>query len=183
MGVERLPVGAHEKRRNRSFDGGHPSGCFRIARRNAIPDSPDVFPGLPAHAIEECELQVVGLVSVPAVAKCSPCGEVSSHLYLIHCGDERDIYIGPRSERSRPALHRRARLLAQTRGDVRSCRRPAECQRHSVLGVAVDSVRADFRHQAGDGLSPGHPRIRVPWSHIIMGNSTRTPRRWKSAII
>ena len=29
----------------------------------------------------------------------------------------------------------------------------------------------------------GWPGSRVPWSHIIMGNSTRTPRRWKSATI
>ena len=34
-------------------------------------------------------------------------------------------------------------------------------------------------------IASGHgiPGSRVPWSHIIIGNSTRTPRRWKSATI
>ena len=58
-----------------------------------------------------------------------------------------------------------------------------EGQRHAILRIAVDAVGVDLLHEFRDGLRPGLPGSRVPWSHIIMGNSTRTPRRWKSATI
>src|SRR6185437_17167999 len=44
-----------------------PARGLGIPWRDAVPDAPDVLPAFPALAIEERELQVVGLVPVPAV--------------------------------------------------------------------------------------------------------------------
>ena len=47
----------------------------------------------------------------------------------------------------------------------------------AVLGVAVNAVRADPAMISAMASGQGWPGSRVPWSHIIMGKSTRTPRR------
>ena len=53
-----------------------------------------------------------------------------------------------------------------------------EGQRHAVLRVAVDAVGIDLLHEFRDGIVARlFPDLCVPWSHIIMGNRTCTPRR------
>src|ERR1700679_1159406 len=60
-GIERLPSWTHEKRRNTTLDSCHAARCFAVARCDAIPNAPDILPTLPAHSVEECKLQIVGL--------------------------------------------------------------------------------------------------------------------------
>ncbi len=64
--VERLPVRTDEKRRDGALDGGHAAGGLSVARRDAVPDAPDVLPALPTFAVEEGVLQIVGLIAIPA---------------------------------------------------------------------------------------------------------------------
>ncbi len=66
--IEGLPVRADEEGREGALDGCHAAGGFAVARGDAVPNAPDVFPALPAFAVEEGVLQIVGLVAVPAVA-------------------------------------------------------------------------------------------------------------------
>src|SRR5208337_1922513 len=65
--VERFPTLTDEERRHDTLDGCDPSRCLAIARSHAVPDTPYVFPTLPTLAIEECKLQIVCLVAIPAV--------------------------------------------------------------------------------------------------------------------
>ncbi len=66
-GIKRAPLPAREKWSDGTFDGCHPPGRFGVARSDPIPDTPDILPTLPAFAIEEGKLQVVGFVTVPAI--------------------------------------------------------------------------------------------------------------------
>ena len=68
------------------------------------------------------------------------------------------------------------RLKGQRMADLLRGQRKA--QRHAVLRVAVDAVGVDLPSSASAMASgQGLPASCVPWSHIIMGKSTRTPRR------
>ena len=64
--IERLPPLADEERRDAALDRRHAPRGFAVARGHAIPYAPDVFPALPAFAVEKCKLQIVGLVAIPA---------------------------------------------------------------------------------------------------------------------
>ena len=66
-GRHRFPVFADQERRYPTLDSGNAPGGFRVARRDSIPDTPDVLPTFPANSVEESELQVVGLVTIPPV--------------------------------------------------------------------------------------------------------------------
>src|SRR5208337_4885317 len=57
-----------QKGRYAALDGRDAARGFGVARVDADPDAPDVLPALPALAVEEGELQVIGLVRAPAVA-------------------------------------------------------------------------------------------------------------------
>src|SRR5215467_3965225 len=54
----RLPIDATEKRCDAALHGCHPADSFRVARREAIPYSPDVLPTFPAFAVKERILQI-----------------------------------------------------------------------------------------------------------------------------
>ena len=68
MGVCGSQRGTDQEIGEAALDLGDAADGFRVARRDAVPDAPDVLPAFPPHAVEESELQVVGLVRVPAVA-------------------------------------------------------------------------------------------------------------------
>ena len=46
------------------------AGGFPIARRDAVPDTPDIFPALPALAVKESILQIVGLARDSSDRRC-----------------------------------------------------------------------------------------------------------------
>src|ERR1700748_3780316 len=52
-GIERLPIGANEERRNSTLDRRHAPRRLSVAWSNPIPDAPDVFPALPTHTVKE----------------------------------------------------------------------------------------------------------------------------------
>src|ERR1700723_1836084 len=62
-----FPIFADQKRRDRPLESSDAPGGFAIARRDSVPDAPDVFPTLPSDSIEKRELQVVGLITIPTV--------------------------------------------------------------------------------------------------------------------
>src|SRR5580692_3380892 len=64
---KRFPIFTHQKWRNPTLNRSYAPGRFTVAGRDAIPDALDIFPTLPAHSIEKRELQVVSLVSAPAI--------------------------------------------------------------------------------------------------------------------
>src|SRR5271154_5257969 len=64
--IERLPAWAGEERSHRALNSRRAAHCLSVARSHAIPDTPNIFPALPSLAVEECELQVVRLVAIPA---------------------------------------------------------------------------------------------------------------------
>src|ERR1019366_8253338 len=65
--VKRLPIKTNEERSECPFYACNPPRCLSIRRRNAVPDSPDVFPAFPTFPVEEGELQIGNLVFVPAI--------------------------------------------------------------------------------------------------------------------
>ena len=65
--VKGLPSLARKEARDASLDGCHAASCLAVSWRDAVPNSPNVFPDLPAFAIEERVLQVVRFVSIPAI--------------------------------------------------------------------------------------------------------------------
>ena len=93
-GIERLPLGADEERRNAALDGGDAARGFGVAGIDAVPDAPDVLPALPAHAVEEGELQVAGLVRVPAVADVDHVAGLKPLVAVDH-GDEGKAVLAP----------------------------------------------------------------------------------------
>src|ERR1700733_5100526 len=64
-GIKRFPSGAGEEWGDSALNRRHPTCRLSISRSYAIPDTPYVFPALPAFAVEESELQIIGLVAIP----------------------------------------------------------------------------------------------------------------------
>src|SRR5450755_1314092 len=64
---ERLPFRGAKKRGNGTLYGGDTASCFGITRSDPVPDSPNILPAFPAHAVEERKLQVAGFVAIPAI--------------------------------------------------------------------------------------------------------------------
>src|ERR1700690_431271 len=62
-----LPIPTHEERRDPAFKGGYAPCSFAVSRCDPIPDTPDVLPTLPTDSVEKRELQVICLVTVPAI--------------------------------------------------------------------------------------------------------------------
>ena len=100
----------------------------------------------------------------------------SSHLYLSTMGNERVLILPPGHHVPGQSFIGwiAFRLERQRMTDLVGGQRKR--QRHAVLRVAIDSVGAYFRHQLGNRIGPRIPMSRVPWSHIIIGNKTFTPR-------
>ena len=94
-GIERFPVLADKERRDGALDGRDTPRRLRIARRDAVPDAPDVFPALPSHAIEERKLQIV-VLSLSHRSLMLTMWRVSSHLYRSTIGNERKGILSPR---------------------------------------------------------------------------------------
>ncbi len=139
-----------------------------VARSDAVPDAPDVFPALPADAVEECELQIVRLVCASSDRKCSPCGAVRAtcicrpwerigywywpHVITFQASASSD---GPPSGSNASGCPILSAAMRKR-------------ERHSVLRVAVDSVGPDFRHQFRNRIGPrlaGIARALVPHHH------------------
>ena len=56
-----------EEGRDSAFDGCDTPSGFAVARHDAIPDAPDIFPALPANPVEKRELKIIRLLPLPAV--------------------------------------------------------------------------------------------------------------------
>src|ERR1700739_4474606 len=87
-GVERLPVGTDEKRRDTTLNGRDATRGFCIAGVDSVPDAPDILPAFPTDAVEEGELQVVSFVGGPAIADVDHMARFKPFVAVDH-GDER----------------------------------------------------------------------------------------------
>src|SRR5215813_2342041 len=65
--IKRLPACAHEKWCDSALDGSHAACRLAIARRNPIPNTPDVLPTFPADTVKERKLQVICFVACPSM--------------------------------------------------------------------------------------------------------------------
>ena len=65
--IQRFPIAAHEVFGYGALETGDAARGFPIAGRDSIPDAPDIFPTLPTNSVEKRELQIVGLVAIPAI--------------------------------------------------------------------------------------------------------------------
>ena len=162
-----LPIGAYEKWGNGTFDCSHASRGFSISRSDPIPDAPDVLPAFPAHSVEECKLQVVGLVAFPAIRDIYHVPRFQPFVFVDHRYKRKLILPPGHHVPSKRFVSGTAfRLECQRVSDlVGSCR---EGEWHSILGVAIDAVGSDLRHQLGNGIRPIHARISgslVPHHH------------------
>src|SRR5579859_6209313 len=63
-----LPIAADQQAGKGALDAGDPAQRLGVARRQAVPDAPDVFPTFEPNAVEERLLQIVGVIAGPAVA-------------------------------------------------------------------------------------------------------------------
>src|SRR5882724_3428085 len=93
-GSERLPILAHQEGRHGSLQGGYPASCFGIAGRYSVPDPPDIFPTLPADAVEKSELQIIGLVAIPAVGNMDHMARFEP-LVTVYPRHERKLILAP----------------------------------------------------------------------------------------
>src|SRR5580700_12127198 len=94
-GKKWFPIFAHQKRGNSSLNRRDSPRCFTVARRDSVPDAPDVFPALPADSVEERELQVIGLVAVPAIRDVHHVARLEP-LVAIDARREREFVLAPR---------------------------------------------------------------------------------------
>ena len=165
---ERLPLAAYQKRRQRAFQHRHAAGRFGIARRDAVPDSPDVFPTLKADAVEERVLQVGGVIAIPAIGDVYHVTRLQPFVVINARRERRNSVLSPRhqvvGERfvGRAAFGLEDERMSNFVGGFR------ERQRNAVLRVAVDSVGADISHDFRDRVGPrlaGIARALVPHHH------------------
>src|SRR3569833_2209323 len=144
--VKGLPLLADQKRRHRALDGCDSTYGFAVAWGDSIPDSPDVFPALPAFAVEERKLEVVGFVSRPSildihlVARLKPAKSIDR-------GNSLESIVAPRQKVPSEAFVVRSvfRLTGERVAYFFCCER--EGKRYAILCVAVDSVGIDLFHQ------------------------------------
>src|SRR5438094_434118 len=94
-GRMRLPVRAHQQFRKLPLDARHAPQRLGVARRDLIPDAPDVLPAFVAHAVEEGVLQIIGLVAAPASADVDHVARLEP-LELADAGDKRILPVAPR---------------------------------------------------------------------------------------
>ena len=150
-----LPLGADQEIGEAALDLGDAADGLGVARRDAVPDAPDVLPGFVADAVEERELQIVGLVLVPAVADVDHVAGLEP-LAAADRGDERVLPIAP--AQVVPIEHFVGFGIAfglEGEGVAGGVAGDAEAAGDAVIGIAVDAIRADFRQQSGDGFGEG----------------------------
>src|SRR4051812_16688852 len=63
-----FPIGTNEQISHSALDRRNPAKRFGVARRELVPDAPDVFPALVPDAIEVGGLQAIGSIAPPALA-------------------------------------------------------------------------------------------------------------------
>src|SRR5215472_13770932 len=54
-----LPAATHQKRSNRTLNSRHAARGLGVPGVNPVPDTPDVFPALPADSVEKSKLKVI----------------------------------------------------------------------------------------------------------------------------
>ena len=145
-----------------SLDRGHAPRRLGITRRDAIPDSPDVFPTFPPHTVEKSDLQIVGLGAGPAigdirhVARFEPFEAIDFwHKLRILCR----VLLPPGHDVPRQGFiaGRQFRLKGKRMTREIGCLR--EGKRYPILSVAINAVGTNFRHPLGNRLGPWFTRI------------------------
>src|SRR5882762_9510280 len=62
-----FPLLTYKERRDAAFNRGYAPCSFAVPRCDPVPDTPDVLPTLPTDSVEKRELQVICLVTIPAI--------------------------------------------------------------------------------------------------------------------
>ena len=166
-GIERLPVSADEEWRHRPLNGCNAPRGLSVAGSDPYPETPHVLPALPANAVEEGELQVVGLVAVPAVADVRHVPRLQP-LVTVHHGDERKAVLAPGHDVPGQGFIAGVRFRLKRQRMPNLLRTQREAQRHAVLCVAVHAVRVNLLHQRRNRVGPrlvGLVRALVPHHH------------------
>ena len=91
-GIERLPIGSDQEGRYSAFDSRYAASRFRIAGRDSVPDSPNIFPTLPANSVEEGKLQIAGFVAIPAIGDVDHVAGLEP-LVFVHEWSERELIL------------------------------------------------------------------------------------------
>ncbi len=152
-GIKRLPLRAREKGRDSSFDCRHAPRGFAIARRDPIPDSPDILPAFPSHSIKEGELQIIGLIPIPAVGDIHHVPRLQP-FETVHGGHKLKLVLSPGHDVPGKTLVMGRNLWLECQWMPRFFCRLKKCQRNSVLGISINSVPIDFRHQMRNSVGP-----------------------------
>ena len=166
-GRHRFPVFADEERRDPALDRGNAPGGFAVARRDSIPDAPDVFPALPSHSVEESELQVVGFVAIPTVRDVHHVPRFKPFVF-VHERSERELILPPGHDVPGQGFVGGTAFRFKCQGMASLVRGQRECERNAILRIAVDAVGPDFCHQIGNRIGPrqaGVTRALVPHHH------------------
>ena len=150
------PVQADKQRRKPAVDRGDAAQRLGIARGQLVPQAPHVLPRVVAHAVEEDVLQVVIAVAAPAVLVVDHVARFQP-LELRH---RRHDFV---RRLLAPALHVPDQVLLGAdrglglhhHGMAQRIAGIEERARHTVVGVAVDAVRADRLDDLRDGLPVG----------------------------
>src|ERR1700677_1798617 len=166
--IKRLPVRADEERRCRSLNRRHPSRCLSVPWRNAIPNSPDVLPAFPSDTVEESLLKVVDFVPAPSIGdvrhvpRLEPLVAVNSRhklRVLARAFPFGRILFPPREDIPSQSFIAREVLRLKRERMTYAFRRLRKNERNAILGIAIDPIGANLRHQLCDRLWPRPTRI------------------------
>ena len=94
-GIKRLPILAGEEGRHGALHSGYAARCLAIPRSHSVPDAPDVLPAFPPFSVEECELQVVGLIAHPAALNVDLVARLKPAIF-IDSGNKLKLILAPR---------------------------------------------------------------------------------------
>ena len=161
----RLPSVTGEQPGAAPLDCGNATHCLRVARRQPVPNAPDILPALEACAVEERVLEIIGMVDRPTVADMNHVARFKpfimadrgagivrpiapAHVVPGQLGLPVQLALGLESEDVAALVRCRAILL-----------------RYAGNRVAVHAVGAHFLKGAGNRCPKRHPlvtRSRVP---------------------
>src|ERR1700679_1213544 len=131
-GVERLPVRTDEKGSNGALDGGDAARGLSSARRDAVPYAPYIFPALPAFAVEEGELQIIGLIAAPTVLDIDLVTRLKPAV-AINCGNELKRILAPGENIPRQLFVVRAAFGLECERMIDFFGSEGKCERHTIL--------------------------------------------------
>src|SRR5260370_12780154 len=150
---KRLPVFTHQQWSHRSFYCCNPARGLRVARRDSVPDTPNILPTLPADSVEKGKLEIVRFVPLPAIGNVHHVTRLKPFVAVHHWRKWISI-LAPGHDVVSHTLVVRSSFRFKRQRMPQFLRAERKCQRHTILRISIEAISSNSRHQRSDRSGP-----------------------------